>query len=236
MRIAVCDDNEVFLDAFQKQLITLPMVETVFAFSDYNAFLFSIDEGRVYDAILLDIEWERERDGIDVAEELYKLCPLSKIIYITGHGDRYAQRIFLHRSNLSGFLTKPVDTALLQANLQKVSDAMRHQGQPALVLRQRGAPVSLFAREICYAESRGHTVEIHTESEVISVYERIDALLSRLPASFVQCHKSYLVNMDQVRRFGAGDILLKNGESVPVSRARYAATKQAYFDYVGHSF
>jgi len=236
MQVAICDDNKLFLEGFEKQLQRIPFISTIFSFSDYNTFLFSIDEGRQYDAILLDIEWEQEHTGMDIAEELYKLCPQAKIIFVTGHGDRFSQRIFLHKANLSGFLTKPVDPELLHANLKKVADAIPYQEQPVLLLRQRGAPVSIPLREIFFIESQGHTIEVHTAGETVTAYERLDTILQTLPVGFCQCHKSYIVNMGQIRRFESTDILLKNGEAVPVSRARYAQMKETYFNYMGQSF
>lgn len=236
MQVAICDDNRMFLEEFEKQLRQIPLVNTIFSFSDYNAFLFSIDQGKRYDTILLDIEWDRERTGLDIAEELYKLSPHSKIIYVTGNSARYYQHIFLHKANLSGFLTKPVDTELLKANLQKVADALSNQEQPTLILRQRGIPVSIPLRDIIFIESRGHTVEVHTVEETVISYKKLETVLQELPPEFFQCHKSYIVNMNQIRRFQSDSILLKNGETVPVSRARYSKTKEAYFDYMGQSF
>lgn len=232
MEIAVCDDNRQFLEGFEKELRKIPLIDTIFSFSDYNSFLFSIDQGRRYDAVLLDIDWEQERTGLDIAEELYKLSPGSKIIYVTGNSDRFSQHIFLHKANLSGFLTKPVDFELLYANLKKVADEIPFQEQPTLVLRRQGAPLSVPLREIFYIESQGHTVHIHTVSETITVYGRLENLFNILPESFYRCHKSYIVNMNQIRRFQSSDALLKNGKTVPVSRARQIETKEAYFTYM----
>jgi len=233
MEIAVCDDNKLFLQELEGQLQTLPMVENIFLFSNLDTFLFSIDGGKLYDAVLMDIKWDEKATGMDVAVELHKLCPETKIIYITGYVEQFSQQIFLHRANLSGFLTKPVDTGLLQANLQKVADALPYQEQPSLVLRQQGESVSIPLREIYYIESEGHTVAVHTAGETVTAYTRLEIIMHSLSVGFFQCHKSFIVNMNQIRRFQSGDILLKNGERVPVSRARYADTREAYFKYMG---
>lgn len=232
MEIAVCDDNKCFLEGFEKELRKIPLIDAIFSFSDYNSFLFSIDHGRRYDAVLLDIDWERERTGLDIAEELYRLSPGSKIIYVTGNSDRFSQRIFLHKANLSGFLIKPVDFDLLYANLKMVADEIPFQEQPTLVLRRQGAPLSIPLREIFYIESQGHTVHIHTVNETIAVYGRLENLIKTLPEGFHRCHKSYIVNMNYIRRFQSADVLLKNGETVPVSRARQIETREAYFTYM----
>jgi len=233
MEIAVCDDNKLFLQELEEQLQSLPMVENIFLFSDLDTFLFSIDGGKLYDAVLMDIKWDEKAAGMDVAVELYKLCPETKIIYITGYVEQFSQQIFLHRTNLSGYLTKPVDIGLLQANLQKVADALPYQEQPSLILRQQGEPVSIPLREIYYIESEGHTVAVHTAGETVTAYARLEIIMHSLSVSFYQCHKSFIVNMSQIRRFQSGDILLKNGERVPVSRARYVDTREAYFKYMG---
>jgi DNA-binding LytR/AlgR family response regulator len=236
MEIAVCDDNKLFLEEIQKQLGILPIVENTFLFSDLSAFLFSVDGGKRYDAVLMDIDWDQDSNGMDVAEELYKLSPETKIIYVTGYSDRFSQRIFLYRANLSGYLTKPVDMALLQANLKKVANALPYQEEPSIVLGLRGAPVSVPLREIYFIESRGHTVQVHAGSETIVAYERLADILRALPAGFTQCHKSFIVNMSRIRRFRSGDILLKNGEHIPVSRSKYNETKKAYFNFIGETF
>jgi DNA-binding LytR/AlgR family response regulator len=236
MEIAVCDDNELFLEEIRAQLQTLPMVENIFLFFNLNTFLFSIDGGKRYDAVLMDIDWEQDDTGMNVAEELYKLCPETKIIYVTGYNDRFSQHVFLYRANLSGYLTKPVDMELLQANLKKVASTLSFQEQPAIVLQQNGAPVSVPLREIYFVESQGHTVQVHTAGETLTIYERLGTILRSLPTGFYQCHKSYIVNMSQIRRFQTNGILLKNGERVPLARARFPETKEAYFRHMGKTF
>ena len=148
MEIAICDDNKAILDVIEKQLLDLDMVDNIYTYSNLDTFLFSIDNGRRYDAVLMDIEWGEKSTGIDVAAELYKLCPETKIIYVTGHIE-LSQYVFLNRSNLNGFLSKPVDTELLRANLQKVLDTIALEEQPCLVFKQKGTPFLLpFVRYI----------------------------------------------------------------------------------------
>jgi len=134
------------------------MTEDIFSFFDLGAFLLSIDGGKRYDAVLMDIEWDKKVAGMDMAAEFFKLCPDTKIIYTTGYVELFSQQIFLRRANSSGLLTKPVDIDLLRANLKKVADALPHAKQPYLVLKQKDAPVSIPLREIYFVESQGHHI------------------------------------------------------------------------------
>lgn len=235
MHVAVCDDNILFLKGIRTQVEKLDIADQISCYSNLNAFLFSVEGGTQYDAVLMDIDWKQDETGIDIAEKLKELSPLSKIIYITGYNDRFSQRIFLQKSNLSGYLVKPIDSELLRINLEKVADAI-HQGESALTIRVGGKPVSVPLNEIVYLESLGHTVNIHTCDEVITVYERLDKLSLLLPEGFLRSHKSFLVNMRRIRRFLERDILLDTGNTVPVSRSRYAQTKRNYVRYMGKLF
>jgi DNA-binding LytR/AlgR family response regulator len=236
MVIAVCDDNELFLKEIEEQLKTIPLVDSISTFSNLDAFMFSIDGGKRYDAVLMDIMWHENAEGMSAATELFKLCPDAKIIYVTGHVEQFSQQIFLHRAKLSGYLTKPVDIELLRANLQKVADGLHLADEPALTLRQQGGTISIPLREINYIESMGHTVRVHTDGETATAYEQLEDIMRLLPPGFCQCHKSYIVNMGRIRRFQSDGVLLKNGSHIPVSRARLIQAREAYHNYIGHKF
>lgn len=236
MRIAICDDDHVFLERFHRQVEDLNLARKIDCFSGLDTFLDSLESDAQYDAVLMDIDWKQDTTGMDVAEILRQQSHRTKIIYVTGYNDRFSQRIFLQRSNLSGYLVKPVDTALLRANLQKVRDAALEQDPPVLTLSVSGKPVSIPCREIVYLESLGHTVDIHTRADVVTVYEKLDQLAPRLPDGFLRCHKSYLVNMRRIRRFQAQDVLLDTGAAIPMSRSRSAEARAAYFRYMGKTF
>ena len=236
MWIAICDDNPLFLTEIRKQVEELHMTEPPACFSDLNAFWASVEEGEVYDAVLMDIDWRQNENGMDAAEQLNRISPRTKIIYVTGYNDRFSQQIFLHRSNLCGYLVKPVDGRILRANLEKVAAELVLQEESVLTVSSRGKPIAIPHRDIFYIESMGHTVHIYSAEETTVVYQRLDAVLQILPPGFIRCHKSYIVNMRKIRRFQPPDILLKNGVSVPVSRKMYTETKDAYFKFMSQTF
>lgn len=233
MQLAICDDDRVFLERFRAQVESLGLTRRIDCFSALDAFLGALEDRAQYDAVLMDIDWQQEAAGIDAAETLHRLCPRTRVIYVTGYNDRFSQRIFLQRSNLSGYLVKPVDSALLRANLEKAAAAAE---EPTLTVSVGGRPVAIPCRELVYLESLGHTVGIHTHKEVITVYERLDRLALRLPEGFLRCHKSFLVNMRRIRRFQAQEVLLDTGAAIPLSRSRSAGARAEYFRYMGMTF
>ena len=234
MRIAICDDDRLFLEQFRAQVEELDFARKIDCYSALNQFIYSLDDSAPYDAVLMDIDWKQDETGIDAAEMLYQCSPQTKVIYVTGYNDLFPQHIFLQKSNLSGYLVKPVDSELLRANLEKVLAAQDEQ--PVLTIQSHGRPISIPHREIVYLESLGHTVTIHTQSETVTVYEQLDKLRPLLSEGFIQCHKSFLVNMRYIRRFLSQDILLVTDAQIPISRSKYARTKDAYFRYMGKMF
>lgn len=233
MRLAICDDDRLFLARFRPQVEALGLARRIDCFSEPEGLLCALEEGAGYDAVLMDIDWKGARTGMDLAEVLHEHAPRAKIIYVTGYNDRFSQQIFLRKSNLSGYLVKPVDSALLRANLEKAARAVREEELAVLTVMVGGKPVCVPHREIVYLESLGHTVNIHTRGEVVVVYERLDKLALLLSEGFLRCHKSFLVNMRRIRRFREQDILLDGGMAVPVSRSRSAQAKADYFRYMG---
>lgn len=231
MRLAVCDDDKYFLQALEAKLRTFPFVEQVATFSRAESLFAELAEGTGFDALLMDIDLGEEHTGLEYAGRLYRLAPHLPVIYVTGYNDRFCQWVLLSDANLAGYLTKPVDDAMLGRYLSKV---LRSQAEARnLTFRQQGVLHCVCAERIIYVESRNHTVLIHTEETTYTVYEKLDDILARLPESFHQCHKSYLVNLRWIQRMEAGRLLLRNGETVRVSRAFAAGTRDRVFRFMG---
>lgn len=57
--------------------------------------------------------------------------------------------------------------------------------------------------------------------------------LEQLPEYFIQCHKSYIVNMNEISRLERNGICLEQDIVVPVSKSRYGETKKQYFRFMG---
>ena len=231
MRIALCDDDAHFLAQFTSQLRKNPLIQQVSSYSSIKPFFYDLESGEPYDVVLMDLDWGAARSGLTYGEDLYHLAPHLPVIFITGYADRFAQYMLLHEVNLVGYLTKPIDPALLDRYLQKILH--RQASAKRFGFLQQGRAVSLDTPRIQYLESENHITVVHTDTASYKVYERLSALLNRLPENFIQCHKSYAVNLQWLQRMDPGSILLKSGQTVPVSRSYANKTRQEVFSYLG---
>ena len=233
MRVALCDDENAATEYLRGQLEQNANINHIRCFQSFSGLFDTLEDGEHFDIVFMDIDWHGEKSGIDFASVLAELSPQTQIIYVTGHSDRFVQRIFLKDATLCGYLVKPVDAALLDALVEKAARTIQSLEEQKLLIQQKGAVYAIPYGEICYLDSRGHQLTVHTVNGSILCYERLEEMKQRLPGRFFQCHKSFLVNMDAVRRIDKNRILLKTGEEIPISKAKYTDTRTAYFRYMG---
>lgn len=238
MKIAVCDDQPDILKQIKKMLSKMRIVRKTDCFSDMEEFWAEADKV-CYDAVLMDIEWKQEENGLDFGRKLYEKSPCTKVIYMTAYGMAYVEDIFLNGSNLSGFLTKPVDREQLERNLRKVWNG-KQENEGKLLIHRQGSTLAVPLRDIWYLESRLHKTSVVLKDQTYACGERLDAMGEKLDDRFVVCHKSYIVNMQYIRELQGKELLLadpfaddeEEARRVPISRARLEETREKYFSYI----
>ncbi len=231
MRIAICDDDKNFIKELEEKLGRYSFVSGTEPYCEIEKLFLDLEAGENYDLVLMDLNWGGQKTGLSYAERLYKAAPHLPVIYVTGFNDRFAQHVLLKETNLAGYLTKPIDDVLLEKYLRKVIDS-RDAGKN-LTFHQQGRVISVNVKRIIYLESSNHSSVIYTDTASYTVYEKLSDLLERLPDTFVQCHKSYVVNLRWVQRLEPEQILLKNGRQIRVSRSFCARTRQQVFRFMG---
>jgi len=233
VRVAICDDNITALKDLNDRLKNIKYINSVTEFDNIHRFWDSVEDGSYFDIVFMDIDWKQEQTGIDFAAVLYKKSPSSQIIYITGYNDLFSQQILLNEANLCGYLTKPIDDGLLLQFIEKAERNRKSLYSGKLLLQNKGVIHSLNYNEIVYIESAAHQCIAHTDNSLISCYEKLDEINERLPKEFVRCHKSYLVNMNYIKKISDKMIVLKNETQIPISKAQYAHIKDLFFTYIG---
>ncbi len=81
----------------------------------------------------------------------------------------------------------------------------------------------------CEARSRG--VELTTTGGARLARVTMNELETALGQGFFRCQRSFLVNLDRVRRVARTDLELDDGTRVPLSRGLYDAANRAFIDH-----
>jgi two-component system LytT family response regulator len=187
------------------------------------------------DVVFLDIQMPR----ISGLEMISMIDPghMPYIVFITAY-DEYAIKAFEEQA--FDYLLKPVDAQRLTKTLTKLQRQRPAQVMESLPSHQPALdyiPCTGHSRiylmktsEVQSASSRVSGVYVSgTQGEACFTELTLKTLESRTP--LVRCHRQYLVNMAHLREIkleesGQGEILLQNGQSVPVSRRYLKTLKQ----------
>lgn len=232
MKIAVCDNELLFLNQFLTLCQNFPCIEEITPFQNGDLLLAQVKAGSSFDAIFMDIDLGNNKNGIEYSKELYEINPQIRLVYTTGFTDRFVQHVFLSPSNMIGFLTKPVDKDILSSILNKLQTSLDQDKQSLFCVVGKSNSISVSISSIFYLESNAHKSMIYTDTENYSLYERLSSLKEQLPSCFLACHKSYIVNMNKIKRIEKNVIILKNQAKIPISKSQYATVKQTYFRYM----
>lgn len=175
-----------------------------------------------FDVLFLDIRMERP-DGMETAKRLRARGFRGLLIFITVLRDTVFEAFTV---NACDYLLKPVSEQKFRQTMDRVFQALQQEEN---ILIQKGCDVQVVpSADILYGEVIGRKIYLHcTDNRIIDYYNRLELLEQRLPRRFFRCHRSYLINLSQVRGYSKGTVTLADGSCVPVSRARREALLQA---------
>ena len=233
MRIAVCDDEKIFLEQIQEVLQNFSQIEQMELFDDLHMLFSKLKDGAKYDVIFMDIEWNHpNKNGIDYAAKINEEYPDIQIIYITAYNDRFSQKIFWEPVNLCGYLVKPIKKENLGILFKKAEKNIARLKRNNLIVHYKGVAETIPFHNIQYIESNAHQLLFYLRSDVITVYDKLDDYESKLQPGFVRIHKSFLVNMDYIKRIERNEVTLKSGKALPISKTRSQYVRDCYFNYM----
>lgn len=233
MDIAVCDDSMEALNDVRNVLIETNRVNLIECFNDIDRFMRDVEDGSRYDIVMMDIDWKEKKNGIDYAAWLYDKAPDTRLIFFTGYSQEYIEDVFMQRTNIEGYLKKPVKKDRVIKIIDKIENSKRNMNLQKLVIKQRGQIQTVAYESIIYIEGSNHNVYIYTDKKDIMVYDSLQQILKQLPDDFYQCHRSFIINFNHVKRIEKEYVVMDNGEHVSVSRLKRKELSDLFFKYMG---
>lgn len=230
MNVAVCDPLQESLDSLKDLLLQMSCIKEVELYSNVKFFFEDLKEGSYYDVVLMGLNWEDEKNGIDYAQEIYEYNSHTKVVFMTYYTEEYIEHVVLKSSNMSGFLVKPVKIEMLEKVFDKICQQNKNT-DGKLVIRHKGNVSVVLMTDIVYMESRLHKVNIILDKSIYQCNERLEQMLERVDDSFIQCHKSYVVNTKHISSYKRYEIILDTGTVIPISKKRYPDVK-TYLDNI----
>jgi two-component system response regulator LytT len=182
---------------------------------------------RAFDGLLLDLNLAGH-DGFGLLQEA--AAGAMHVIVVSGHGERALEAFEL---GVLDFVPKPFSRerlALALRRLQGVPVPGGHALRRVAVWRARGVALVDIEQVMCIAAvPEGSELHLHGGNTELHA-KPLERLLPLLPAGFVRCHRTWIVNLAAVRalhstRGSRSWIELADGREVPVGRSRLAALR-----------
>jgi DNA-binding LytR/AlgR family response regulator len=84
----------------------------------------------------------------------------------------------------------------------------------------KGKMIKINIEEIIYIEAAQNYVQIYFLNERIMTYSSLGEIMKQLPKNvFSRIHKSYIININSVKKLEKGQIVLKNKIGLPLGRS-----------------
>jgi two-component system response regulator LytT len=189
-------------------------------------------ENKEIEVLLLDLNL----NGIDGFELLKSVVSRSfHTIIISAYVEK---AITAFEYGVLDFVPKPFDERRLSQAFQRIEIAenQKENGLRFLAVKRSGNIVLIDVNELFYIKGAGIYSELHLKNGKQELHDKsLEKLEQLLPASFERIHKSYIVPIGQAMKIIVSpgskyDLLLENGETLPIGRTRYAGLKDKLFN------
>ena len=227
-KIAICEDEEIFSTDLASHCNEICKDLRI----EYNVKIFKSGEDFLsvfksqpleFDLILLDIIMGN-LNGIEVAKHIRERNAVAAIIFITSNKDSAAQG---YEVKALRYLMKPIDKVVLK---QLIGADYQDRFQQVFIIIKSGSDlIKIPITNIIALEIAPRKVMIHLYHETLFHAGKLDDLLSQLPMpTFVRCHKSFALNINNIRELNKQNAVGVNGMLIPVSRSYMKSIKIAF--------
>ena len=234
IKIAVCDD-EKNIRSYLTSLIREKKAEC--EITEYTSADEYLSSGLEHDLLFLDIELEGSASGMDgmgVARQIRGMEQIRQpvIIFVTGY-EKYVYDAF--DVDAFQYLVKPVNEQKFAEVFSRAQDKIlseAEQKKKTLLIQYAGANRAIPLDNIYYMESQKHKIVLYTKDGKLEYYAKIGELEEELQGHFCRIHKGYLVNLSYVDEYSRTEIILTNGDKLPLSKYKYEDFVKAYLRFM----
>ncbi len=234
IKVAVCDDSLHCSNRIVKRVKSYmhnKKIESEISVFTSGEDLLDTDVS-TYDLIFLDVEMNGD-NGIETARKIRKINNDVQLIYVSGliqyapAGYEVRASAYILKNDLESLFDNTMNDVIKELNFRE--EKYKFKCDDIII--------SLPLKNILYIESFNKTVKIHTINFPKHHFEtrlKISDIANDLSSKgFLQVHKSFLVNMENVVKLKNYKVYLKNNIELNVSQRKWANIYATYVDWRG---
>lgn len=233
MHIVICEDEHCFqrvicnaIDDWKHTSGQQDVSYTCFASSE--DLLASWESGLSVELLFLDIQIPGELSGMALAKIIRQRDPTVSIVFVTNYSDYVFEGYVV---NALRYLKKPVNREDIFQCLDIAYRRFSLLSEKKLSIVRRDQRLVIPYCDIVYIEIQSHYLQLtlYQSTDKPEIRARLRDFAAALPQSlFCQCHRSYIVNVDHIRRFTKDSLTLSNHATIPVSQTFVSMLKKRY--------
>ncbi len=167
------------------------------------------------DILYLDINMPRI-SGIDFIKHVQ---PLPLVVFTTAYPDFAVEAFELEAFD---YLVKPISFKRFIKSFQRITKHLSqdesHLNQDWIKIKEGKRLYKISAEEIFWVQAYGDYVKVFTKEKVYVTKEKLADFLIILPDTFVQIHRSYIINLPYIK-YLEGNFAMVEGERIPISNS-----------------
>ena len=212
LNFALCDDNFNVLSKLGK------MLESILINRNFNGQivlstthpeeLINYIRNNSVNVVILDIDLKSKVSGLDLANMIRKKDKNIYIIFTTGHLE---YGLMAYKYKTFDYLPKPVVIERLEDTVVRLFEDI--SGSQSQFVRLDNNKTIIKQDSIQYIQKDGMKAIFHTDTRDYETYNSFKKILPQLPNQFVQCHKSYIVNLQKITDINNSTIFLDNSQT-----------------------
>lgn len=222
MNIAICDDNPVHLTEYKGRITAIleknQIAARVMPFSSCHELMFAMEENDTsFDILYLDIHMDG-MDGMEMATWVRERNFQCEIVFITVSQNHMLSAFDVHAYHYV-VKERTTDAKFSEILLKVVAHAQKKK-QQVLTVTCAGESRMIPISEILYFEVQNYIIVVHYgDHESFEFYSTLGKIENALLGhGFLRVHRSYLINLNQMRGFVRQEVLLSDGAKIPVGR------------------
>ncbi len=142
----------------------------------------------------------------------------SLVVFITANPDH---AIDAFEYNAFDYLLKPIPFDRFLKTIDKIKLYFDNHNKETetnkhVVIKENKRLYKLDINEILFIEAHGDYVKIHTEGKTYVTKDRLASYIGKLGSGIVQCHRSYIVNVEKVK-YLEGNQAVIDEDRIPIS-------------------
>lgn len=179
------------------------------------------DESTLY---ILDIQLHG-MDGIEIAQKMRARGYNGNILFLSAFQE-YVFRGYDVRA--FHYLLKPVSQIALNKCLDEIYSELYGN---CFIYRNADEIIQIPFHKIITISIVKHYVDITTTEKIYACRLSLKEILRHLPTEFIQCHRSYIINMRHIQKIAGTTITMSNRTLVTVGRNYLDTVRHQYSDF-----